>query len=280
MHAVKSSGSEGEALFDRYFRTYGFDVAETHTSASTVAATRSLKLDVASTSSYVELKTRSDLEKVRWFIWTYCCASALRDAAFLRLFYRYGFSRINIVRGVAHGFGAEKDVRFDRLLRTQLAQALVLDAHINNPRFGLKVWHEAANTVAGTKYSDTINWPAIDAEHEYKIVAEIVRRRRMPGAMTDEAQRSAFIVLCAKGLSYAGRNGKFEQATYDAWASAHDAFLKKIGYEGGAIQLIREANKQQHPPPPPPAVPMPVSRLALVLGSTYDFLEHRRPSGS
>ncbi|HET8542765.1 MAG TPA: hypothetical protein VFL83_23020 [Anaeromyxobacter sp.] len=274
MHAVKTSGPEGARLFERYFGRYGLDTGSKNTPAGTAAATRTLAFDVAppSPGGPAEVTTLADLARARWFVWSWCVVRALRDPLFIRLFYAYGFTRVRIIRALKETLGGEP-VTLGKLLETQLAQALMLDWHINSPTNAIKGWTKGLNLAA------KIDWAEFGAEQEYERIDAIVKGRRAPGAMTDGPRRSAYIVLCARGLAYPGKGQPFQRATWDAWASTHDAFLKKIGYPGGAAQLLWEANheaKQPFPTPAPALANDDLKQWTAVLKHTYDFLEHAR----
>jgi hypothetical protein len=91
-------------------------------------------------------------------------------------------------------------------------------------------------------------------------------------------RRSAFIVLCCRGLSYAGKTRPFSEATWNAWATSNDTFPEMIGYPGGAPQLLWEANHNDDVPYPS-AAQRTVARLTQwtrALDLTYDFLNHER----
>lgn len=296
MHAVKTAGADGARLYERYFGRYGFDVGPTHTDTVGYAANRTLALDTAppSPGGPVEVKTKADLAKARWFIWSWCVVRALRDPEFIRIFYGYGFKRLKIVRDLTHKFGSELHVPLGRLLETQLSQALVLDWHINSPGNAIPGWARAALGVAAPDFNYNVDWGTFDAAREYGIIAKIVVARRtkwvavsgsptpvLARTMTDGPRRSAFVVLCARGLSYPGKNQAYSQATWDAWANTHHAFLTSIGYPYGAKQLLWEANHDDTAVYPSPAPEFTVDQMKSwirVLDYTFDFLEHERSS--
>jgi hypothetical protein len=293
MHAVKSAGGDGAGLFRQFFGQYGFDTGATHTVASATAATRTLAFDTAppSPGGATEVKALSDLAKARWFIWSWCVKRALQDPEFIRLFYAYGFTRLKIVRDLVKQFGTiadHEDVTLGRLLKTQLAQALVLDWHINSPLNAIPGWSQAAVGVDQMAFGKNVDWTTFDADREYKIIKNIVDGRRptfkpdgtvKKRSMTDGPRRSAFIVLCTRSLSYAGRNQPYSQASWTTWSTSNDAFLKKIGYPGGGLQLLWEANHDDTVPYPATAPTLTIDNWKVwtkVLDHTYDFLEHVR----
>lgn len=280
MHAVKTAGADGARLYERYFGRYGFDVGPTHTDTVGYAANRTLALDTAppSPGGPVEVKTKADLAKARWFIWSWCVVRALRDPEFIRIFYGYGFKRLKIVRDLKHP--DQPAVTLAARFRTQLSQAHMLDWHINSPAAAVGGWKTIVKSLP-----PALDWSSFDAEREYAIVKKIVSARRpyldnegkLRRSMTDGPRRGAFIVLCARGLSYAGKGQPYAEATWDAWSTTHDGFLKKIGYPGGAKQLLWEANHddaQLWPSPAPTFTTEQMKSWIRVLDCTYDFLEH------
>jgi hypothetical protein len=252
-----------------------------------------LRLDVAppSPGGPVELPVgnstaiQAEYEKLRWFIWSYCALRALRDPEFKRRFYAHGFTRLNVVRELTHKFGT-KMVRMDRLLKTELAQALVLDTHINTTANGATVWWQAATSSTPTvppvlsPISD-IDWHSfsqpqpgtgytVGAHKEYQIIRNMVQLRRSPTFMSDGPSRSAYIVLCCEGLSYPEKRRHFNQAKFDEYRQTADPLVQKLGYPGGITQVMTEALRK-------PAG-TPAENVVSVLEHTYGFLKHLRPA--
>lgn len=226
LNFVKTQGAQGATLFRKYFLDFGLDVDATviHGSGSTQSCP--LRIDGKTLDA-------GDVHKIRWLVYSYCAARALRDPEFNKLFYRYGLARIADVRAFTHKFGNET-IRLDRLLRSQLAQAIVLDTHINNPWLAQKIWWEAAKK-AGCNDSTAVDWSTITTAFEKTVVKHMIAARPHP-TIYNGPQRSAFIVLCVKGIKDTAPPGSTPEQQQQAQVAAN-ALAVSLGY--ASVQALK-----------------------------------------
>lgn len=140
-------------------------------------------------------KTIEEKESLRKFFLAYRIRDALRDTRFADAFYSYGFKRLDLVDDATQTEGT-KTYRFKDIYKTELAAALVLDAHINRPVLGRSVWWDAAKKTC--PLADLENGK-VTLEQEKKMIKEILALRNA-SKMTDPKGRAAYILLCLKDL--------------------------------------------------------------------------------
>lgn len=247
LNAVKTHGPAGAALFNKYFLEFGVDVDASVMHGSGSTQTCPLRLDGKTV-------TVADVPKLRWLINSYCASRALRDTEFNKLFYGYGLKRISDVRAFTHKFGTET-VPLSQLLKSQLAQAMVLDTHINNPSLAQRIWWEAAKK-AGCSDTTNVNWSTIDTEFEHAVVKHMIAARPHP-TIYNGPVRSAYIVLCVNGIKDAAPVGSTPAQQQQIQAAA-DSLAVSLGYTS-------------------------VQALKAVVGSAasacmFNFLQHERPT--
>ncbi len=196
----------GKELFKKYFQDHGFDV-------DSVSGQLGMRTGYAMVDGKV-LKTVADKEVMREFIWAYRFLTAMQDPVFSKLFLDVGFKRLQVIRNFEHDFGNGQKFKLSQIHKSELAQALLLDAHINRPGFlskadapaalGDGLWIQPAKDVLGKLEKDPLGSPGfkleyITAEHEYEMIKQIIQLRNKSN-MTDPAMRAAFIVLCTQGF--------------------------------------------------------------------------------
>lgn len=146
----------------------------------------------------VKLDSTSLKARLREFWIAYRIRDALRDTMFQNLFYSYGFKRLDLIEDLKRTENG-KTYRFKDIYKTELAAALVLDAHINLPTLGNSVWWNAAKSVCSLQKLEA---GEVSQDQELAMIKEILALRisNRP-KMTSPAFRAAFVLLCIKDLS-------------------------------------------------------------------------------
>ncbi|QRK11159.1 hypothetical protein JQX13_14435 [Archangium violaceum] len=250
----------GKELFKKYFQDHGFDVAN-------VSGPQGMRTGQAVVDGKV-LKTAADKELLREFIWAYRFVKAMRDPAFSKLFLEAGFKRLQLLRNLEHDFGNGQKFKLSQIHKSELAQALLLDAHINRPAFlskadapaalGEGLWIQPAKDVLGKLEKNPLGSAGfklehITAEHEFEMIKSIIQLRNK-SSMTTPAKRAAFIVLCvqgfdanddvAKACGYASRDDVVKKAE-DKEAGQH-----KYGFLGRPPIIKKAAEEKKEAPAP------------------------------
>lgn len=205
--AIIKAHPDGAALFKKYLEDYGLDVTE----ATGPEGMREgyLKLNGS------QVKEAADKNTFRELIWGYRFVKAMEDPAFSKLFLAEGFKRLPLIRGLEYTFGEGQKYTLSQIHKSELAQALLLDAHINRPSYLSEstksrpemkagLWAEPAKAVLGkldknALGSEGFKLELITSTHEFEMIKEIIKMRNA-SKMTHPAQRAAYIMLCVKGL--------------------------------------------------------------------------------
>jgi hypothetical protein len=187
--ALQHVKEKNAALFTKYFGQYGLDLTSYKKAGTAIPATGKFALNGKT------LDADADKKVLRELIWSYRCVVAMKDPAFRMLFLEHGFNRLAIVRDLTGTFAGQK-VRLGDLCRSNLTQALLLDLHINRPGLLDNVWAGAVSTVLVS--NGKLNAKP-DNDTEYKLIAEIIRRRNQT-SMTHPELRAAKMVLSVRNL--------------------------------------------------------------------------------
>lgn len=115
-----------------------------------------------------------------------------------------------------------KIIRLKYYFKSELARALLLDAHINLPAL-LKssngIWVKAVKKVKTDLTTGKLINSSTTAEEEYEMLKEIIALRDSSG-MTDPSFRSGYIILCCKGMNDETTRKKIlDGLGYDSYAT-------------------------------------------------------------
>ncbi|QRK09834.1 hypothetical protein JQX13_06915 [Archangium violaceum] len=228
----------GKELFRKYFLDHKIDVAE-------VSGKQWMKTGYLMFDGEV-LKSQEGKKLLRNFAFPCRFVKAMQEQAFSKLFLEQGFKRLQIVRDMDYDFGEGQKFKLPQIHKSELAQALLLDLHLNRPGFleagafwpelGAGVWAEAAKQVLGKLEKNALGskgftLSVITPEHEFEMIKVILelRKKRLKkvGGMTSPEKRAAFIMLCvsnldddvAKACGYAGVREILEHTGEKATAS-------------------------------------------------------------
>lgn len=148
------------------------------------------------------LLAAADKKQLRDFLHLFVISKADEDPAFRKAFLTYGFGRLEKVKGLTAPHRGSI-VRLDQVYRTELARALLLDWHLNNPvhfipEEGPK-WLTAARAVLG---DDDFDPADITIEQEYQLIRRLLDERAVRGRMFGAGGwgRAGRILLAAKGF--------------------------------------------------------------------------------
>jgi hypothetical protein len=145
------------------------------------------------------IKTAQDKEEYRKFIWAYRCVLAMSDLQFRKLFLEYGLKRINLIENMKATVDG-KTLTFKDIFKSELAHALMLDAHINLPAAvdsNHGMWVKAAKEI---KTIDQLAKADISPEEEQKMIGKMIEVRNN-SLMWSPKLRASYIVLCMKDLN-------------------------------------------------------------------------------
>ncbi|HYO58595.1 hypothetical protein [Archangium sp.] len=254
------SHSTGKDLFQKYFLDHGFDV-------DSVGGAAWMKTGYANLGGKV-LKTSADKEILREFIWAYRFVKAMEDPAFSKLFLEQGFKRLQVIRDMEYDFGNGQKFKLSQIHKSQLAQALLLDAHINRPGFlkqadgwselGAGLWAEPAKSVLGKLPEKALGSPgfelsSITAEHEFEMIKLIISFRELKlkksSPVTDAAKRAAFIMLCVQGLDDDVAKACGYASVNDILAKTKDPNAGKYKYGFLGKPILKKPEKKAEEPP-------------------------------
>jgi peptidoglycan hydrolase-like protein with peptidoglycan-binding domain/uncharacterized Zn-binding protein involved in type VI secretion len=148
-----------------------------------------------------ELKTAADKAEYRRFIWGYRCVTAMADTAFRKPFLEFGFQRLDIIEDMTAKIGTTT-YNFKDVYKSDLARALLLDAHINGPAWvdsDSGFWVKAMKKVKTDAATNKLDVSNVTADDEWKMIKEILALRAS-SAMWDPKLRAGYIILCCKGF--------------------------------------------------------------------------------
>lgn len=190
MYNIKSTNP---SVYKKYFGDYGLEPEKP--AATTGIQTSGFILDGN------KIDTKETKEEFRRYIWDYRCTIAMCDDDFKKPFLEFGFKRIDLIEGMTATIDS-KTIAFKDIYKSELARALLLDAHINLPslvRSPNGIWLKALKKTKTDATTGKLDISSITDEDEYRMMKEIIALRNS-SKMTDPSFRSGFIILCCKGM--------------------------------------------------------------------------------
>ncbi|HEX2955708.1 MAG TPA: hypothetical protein VHO70_02685 [Chitinispirillaceae bacterium] len=207
--------SKNPAIYNQYLGNFGFDIVEcADANANVPSAHCKVGAVVLNTA---EAKS-NELSK---FIWAYRSRKALNDPAFQKLYLESSIKRLSEIKGWKTYKYDGYEVKIGDVFKTELALAILLDSHINSPKY-MKVIATKAILEVNSVFDKIKNGTAatITIAEEKNLIKKLVTYRRTnasvsveaddpdrPGhkkqftaPMTDPKLRTAFIVMCVENI--------------------------------------------------------------------------------
>lgn len=177
-----------------------------------------------------KIDTAAEKSEYRRFIWGFRFTKAMSDEKFRKYFLEYGFKRLDLIEEMKTSIDGN-EIHFKDIFKSELARALLLDAHINGPAWvdsDSGFWVKAVKKVKTNPKTKKIDVTAISSDEEFAMIKEILSLRAS-SRMWDPNLRAGFIILCCKG---------FEKET------SRMTILEKLGFDSvaGFLATIKPKN--------------------------------------
>lgn len=194
--ALHTAREEAPAAYEQCLGRHGFEIVEPAVELGAKKAHAEL--------SGATLADPDSKHQLRDFIWAYRLAEAFGDPALREPMLREGFERLRRIRAREVSFDVEVsgtthtiEATLGELFRTDLAQALLLDTHVNLPAL---VWSQddersiAIQAVKDVFEANGLTIPSImSREHDLQLVAALMEER-VATRMSDPVGRAIGIL--------------------------------------------------------------------------------------